>query len=241
MAAALLLSGHLRDACEAGAAALHEQAARCRAAFHATRCDVFLHTWDLHDAATPRPSLACAAALARSLPLAALTVEHQETRLLNMSARWRASPRAYEAFRLNVAGMLGAVELMRLHAAHSRGSYAAAVRLRVDIGSPRVLRLVNGTLPAAAWAAVAAAAAAPPRERQLRACSRTKRPGGAAADNCMWSAPVEPLVATLLALREQFDALSTSTRGCLHAGHPESLVRCAARLAGVVGKPLVGA
>ena len=240
IAAAILLSGHVRDACDGGAWALHEQVARCRAVF--ARCDVFLHTWERRDStsAAAAPSWNCVGNLVHWLSPAAVAVQRQELGALNRSRQWRASRLSYEGYRLNVAAMVAAAELMLQHAAQNRISYAVALRLRVDIGNARIQRLVNGTLSATAWLSMRKAATSRPAVRELRSCSRVKRPGAAAADNCFWSAPPGPLVDTLHVLRDRFDMLSETMtpKGCLHSGHPESLLRCAARIAGVVGMPL---
>ncbi|KAL3903967.1 MAG: hypothetical protein SGPRY_011462 [Prymnesium sp.] len=239
--AAVLLSGHLREACDEGWWALVEQVGRCRDSFP-RGCDVFLHTWHTTRPLLHTPSLPCVSSLVRALAPAAVSVERQETSGFNMSRPWRASVRSYEAYRFNIAGMIGAASLMRLHAAQRHIHYSVALRLRTDIGSPRIVRLVNGTLSLDAWRTLHRAASAPPSARELRSCSAIKRPGAAGEDNCFWSAPTEPLVDTLHALRDNFDALSQTPirKGCLHDAHPESLLRCAAKLAGVVGKPLVG-
>ena len=244
--AAILLSGHVRDTCSSSSSstwALHETLARCRAAFSPGGCDVFLHTWEhLDSSATSGTSWQCVAELVRGLTPAAVTVQRQVLGNLNMTRQWRSSRLSYEAYRLNVAGMVAAADLMVQHSAQHRFRYDVALRLRTDVGSARILRLINGTLSADAWHAIHRAAAAPPAARELRSCGPVKRPGAAAADNCFWSAPSEPLIATLHELRDRFDTLSRSTtpKGCLHSDHPESLLRCAARLAGVAARPLTG-
>lgn len=242
--AAILLSGHVRDTCDIGGWALYEQVDRCRSAFTASLCDVFVHTWDKLNSDTPETSWDCITNLMRWLSPAAVAVQRQETDSLNMSLLWRTSHLSYEAYRLNVAGMVGAMELMIQHASQRRIRYGVALRMRVDIGTTRILRLINGTLSADAWRTLYRAATSPSTQRELRSCHELKRPGAAGADNCFWSAPVGPLVDTLHILRDRFDSLSSMNpsrgRGCLHNSHPESLLRCATRLAGVVAKPLFG-
>ena len=61
----------------------------------------------------------------------AVTVQRQATRYLNMTRYWRSSALSYEGYRLNVAGMVGAAELMLQHVAQSRVRYSAALRLRM--------------------------------------------------------------------------------------------------------------
>eukprot|EP00966_Prymnesium_polylepis_P041058 952880-Prymnesium_polylepis.1 len=82
--------------------------------------------------------------------------------MLNTTRPWRTSRLSYEGYRLNVAAMVAAAELMLQHAAQNRISYAVALRLRVDIGNARIQRLVNGTLSAKAWHAIREAATSPP-------------------------------------------------------------------------------
>ena len=75
----------------------------------------------------------------------------------------------YEGYRLNVAGMLAASELMLQHAAQRRLSYSVALRLRVDIGSRRIMRLINGTLSAEAWRGIRDVAASPGPASRVKA------------------------------------------------------------------------
>ena len=240
---AILLSGHVRDSCSGGVWALQQTLARCRTAFSPARCDVFLHTWERRDSGDASDSSwSCVTQLESALSPVAVTVQRQEHVDLNMTRQWRNSRLSYEGYRLNVAGMVAAADLMVQHALQHRLRYDVALRLRTDVGSARILRLLNGTLSADGWSAIHRAALTPTSVRELRSCSHVKRPGAAGADNCFWSAPSEPLVDTLHALRDRFDSLSRATtpKGCLHSAHPESLLRCAARAAGVVARPLIG-
>ena len=150
---------------------------------------------------------------------------------------------AAEGYRMNLLGMMGSVELMSRHEALTRRAYDVAVRMRVDIGWPRVRGLMNATLGAAEWRLIARAAPAP----VLYTCSHDRTPGGRAMDNCLWSAPPSRLEAALRALLSHYDKLTEAARtpstaarrkGCLKPAHPESLFRCAMALAGLRGSSL---
>jgi hypothetical protein len=81
---------------------------------------------------------------------------------------------------MNVAGMVAAADLMLQHQSQARMNYAAVLRLRLDVGSRRIVQLINGTLSLAAWGAIHSQAVTPPATRELRSCSHYRRPGSAA-------------------------------------------------------------
>ena len=89
-------------------------------------------------------------------------------------------PAYIAGYRLNIAGMAAAADLMDQHRSQARVTYAAALRLRLDVGSRRVLKMINGTLSAEAWRIIHRAAMTPATTRELRSCSGSRKPGSAA-------------------------------------------------------------
>ena len=98
---AILLSGHVRDACSKGMWAIEQQALHCRAMF--VHCDVFIHSWEtsnVDDGSTGSSHAAsswdCVRQIATAVSAAAVTVQRQAVDALNMSQLWGSSSISYE-------------------------------------------------------------------------------------------------------------------------------------------------
>ena len=202
--AALLLSGHLRQACNSqnvsrARTQLFQHVASCRATF---RCDVFLHTWTTVDAATAKwstgqlsrqaseSSYQCLDEITGEIAPTATAVEVQDLKALSSQVLRRGlyfKP-ALVATRMNLHGMAATVQMMNAHAATMNLSYAIAVRMRVDMGArfsiDHHLSWINITQ---GWALVRARANAlsPQSPRTLHGCRRFS-PGVKNGDNCFW-------------------------------------------------------
>ena len=176
--AALIFTGHLRGSCTkpGGLDMLVRQAQLCQSAF--ARCDVFIHTWDvleknasfgrdfkfkrcmLHcheqNLQAAQSSWPCVANLSRQLSPAAVTVETQGDRTDNLdedSRRW-TQYESLKNFRMNAAGMLGGVRLARRHSQAMGFEYAAAVRMRSDLGGMRKADFLEQFPNAQGWAVI---------------------------------------------------------------------------------------
>lgn len=255
VAVALVLTGHLRTTCDDPAAsrALQQQVDSCRRAVAPGRCDIFIHTWDILHPTLPSPhSAICAASISRLLRVSAFTVEQQApTRKLTErdSKPWGLGSETLANFRFNVASMLGGLRLMSHHLqAMGYAPYAAAVRMRLDLGTARIASRSewrNQFLNATGWAHVvrranaSASGALPPAlAAELVQC---RHPTSKRTDFCFWSAPPRTLLKTLRRLEhEGFDELAYGRSGCrryLRASrfprHSENLLLCAMRAEGV--------
>ena len=147
MRAALIFTGHLRDTCDAEGGLAHAayHVLECQARFAA--CDVFMHTWDTLDKAPSYAlenrsstgnrisSWACAHKLRDALNLSSIAIESQPP-IAPRSGTWENQSLA--SMRMNVASMAGGVALMRQRAEMTGQSYAAAVRIRADVGSRKM-------------------------------------------------------------------------------------------------------
>ena len=254
---ALIFTGHLRGTCDRqgsgkGLRTLARQAAMCRSTFE--RCDIFLHTWDRLEKpsnssfcakksrfAPPRvcaylaaapltPSWPCVANVTQVLDPVAVTVERQD-RVAGHPSDFRqfTSSETLRNFRMNGASMSGGAELVRRHAAAMGHVYAAAVRMRADIGSPnidlrsefRIQFLTNESWRSVRSHALVASldmhrggeqgetsgaeqgtlgSIGNPR-LEGRTLMNCRQPRLKRIDFCSWSAPAGPLLDTLAALQ----------------------------------------
>ena len=261
MPAALLATGHLRDACASGtsfnAAPLRRQLRLCEAAFGA--CDLFVHTWSTVDAATPRASHVqgvaaggasndswpCVTQLRKALRPTSLQVEVQRAPA-SLTGTWGNSGTPHVGYVMNAHGVGAALDAMERHARSMRIEYGAAVRLRLDVGAERLQKIGGGNQlntdgwgAARRWAARRDAGCAP-----LFSCHPDKRPGGIAGDNCFWSAPPSALSRSLHALFDTYSALAADdarVTSCRRVRHPETLLACAMASADVCGRNLSAA
>lgn len=263
--AAILLTGHLRATCvgSLGLRVLARQVASCRAVFD--ECDLFLHTWSSLDKAPEyahgynatrscrgscrwlahafnSSSLPCVAAISRAVgPLAAVTVERQEHAARPHAARtWNnRTGETLANFRMNGASMVAGGSLVRRHAEAMNRSYAAAVRMRADIGSSNIAArgaFSSQFLNNRSWASVRWHANATLRRRgarapgarsglQLFSCDRVgRRPSlrQKRVDFCFWSAPAAPVLDVLQALRAELsgdEAREAACRAYLSTGN----------------------
>lgn len=245
-------------------------------------CDVYLHTWDRLEKpvsqllarrcgpkcrrATKLSNLSswpCVGRIVAALQPVAVTVERQDRRpgLAADERRW-TSMETLRSFRMNGASMSGGAALVARHAATMNRTYAAAVRMRADVGADTVDgrpfwrdQMLNNR----SWRTVRRYAthhedASTNRvHRQLMTCDipRVNR-----MDFCSWSVPAAPLLDTLHALTAEL-AGDPTTEGACHAYlnrsfrapfvcgaglgnvvYSESVLFCAMRRAGVVASGL---
>lgn len=253
---ALVLTGHLRDTCDAqhsGLQVVAQHASACRAAFGG-QCDVFMHTWSTLDSAgegSRTSALACVSRLEPLVPLAAVTVEQQIAP--TNRTRWGLGE-TLNAFRMNSVAMAGGVALMSRHALTMARPYNAVVRMRADVGSTKMQSRSSFRgrfISANGWAQVRLRAdrhlrgkLSPARASEIVACNR---PSGKQGDFCFWSAPATPLARTVEALSNGFDDLafgenSTACRAFLNRSKlpafSENLLRCAMWATNVSASPL---
>jgi hypothetical protein len=120
-------------------------------------------------------------------------------------------------FTMNAHGMSGAAGLMQRHAAAMGITYAAAMRLRLDAGTPhgksrhgfpgwgtwQILRThVENTLLVSKRAKATSGAG---HRQLLFSCHPKLLPGAPWGDNCLWSLPAAGLARTLDRLAEHLD------------------------------------
>ena len=157
------LRGSCRETKATGLSALREQLVWCRSAFE-SRCDVFVHTWSTlskaapfnvhgsnltavlgafateggHNAnATQASSWPCVGRVRDALSPAALSVEEQlpPTEAELAAARpWGAVGENLLNMRMQMASVLGGLELLGRHASAMSITYHAVVRMRADVG-----------------------------------------------------------------------------------------------------------
>ena len=242
MRAALVLTGHLRDTCESrtGIAVVEKQVDACRAAFDG-RCDVFLHTWDRLDKGPEYPgggpvgrrcaaycrqtmqqhntsAWPCVTNLSTTLAPSAVAVEHQD-RILDDDgddAPW--VNQSLKGFRMNMAGMLGGLDLMERHAAAMGRAYDAVVRMRADVGCRKMRGRPDFReqfMTVEGWERVQRRAAAVHNDsKELASHLRAQldlcdRPRAKRTDFCLWSAPPTPMLRTMESFRGRlFDRLA---------------------------------
>ena len=261
MRAAILSTGHLRDACTGAsfnAAPLRRQLRLCEAAFGA--CDIFVHTWSTVDAATPRAShipgvsasgandsWPCVAQLRAALRPTSLQVEVQRAPA-SLTRTWGNSGTPHVGYVMNVHGVRAALDAMERHARGMGVRYAFAARLRLDVGAERLQKIGGGNfLQPDSWKAArqwAAARRVEPGCAPVFSCHPEKLPGGIAGDNCFWSAPPDALSRSLHALSDTYAALDADdarVASCRRVRHPETLLACAMASAGVCGRNLSAA
>ena len=204
--AALIFTGHLRGSCTrpGGVDALVRQLQMCQSAF--ARCDVFIHTWDvleksasfgrdlkfrrcMHHCSEQNQQAAesswpCMANLSRLLSPAAVTVETQRDRTPTLAEDSRRF-NEYETlrnFRMNAAGMLGGVRLARRHSQAMGFEYAAAVRMRSDLGGMTKADFLEQFPTTQSWAVIRHVA-----DFHARASASPRREGRRPANGCMLS------------------------------------------------------
>ena len=239
-----------------GLATLAAHADMCRSAF--ARCDIFLHTWDRLEKPPPptlnttrrcsaksshkcrknprlfdtphRSSWPCVQNVTALLDPVAVTVERQDRALGHASdeRRWTMHE-TLQGFRMNSASMIGGAELVRRHAAAMGHQYAAAVRMRADVGATNIdLRsdfrpqfLSNRSWRSVRVHAMLAAANGHTNDhddgshgsapRMLMNC---QRPRMKRMDFCFWSAPAAPLLDVMGALRVELSGDESREQAC---------------------------